>query len=219
MRGGGAFLFRPRAASIVNWPEEPGASTILVLTVAVSLVGLYSRQLLERAVLRPYSLVRSGGYVTLIASGFVHADFAHLLFNLITFYSFAFPLERALGTMRFVVLYFAGLVLSGLGTCLKHRNDPDYASLGASGAILAVLFASIVYFPNLRLFIIPIPLPIPGPLFAVIYLVYSYYSARHSKGRINHDAHIAGALTGVAFVALTSPGRLRALLESLSQSP
>jgi len=100
----------------------------------------------------------------------------------------------------------------------EDRDEPDYATLGASGAILAVLFASIVYFPHLRLFILPIPLPIPGPLFAVAYLAYSYYSSRHAKGRINHDAHIGGALSGIAFVALTDPGRFRALLDSLSHS-
>jgi membrane associated rhomboid family serine protease len=192
-----------------------GATTILALTIVVSLIGLFSPRLIERAMLRPYYVARRQGYAGLITSGFVHADFGHLAFNLITFYSFAFPLERAIGTTKFVVLYFTGLVLSGLGTCFKHRNEPDYASLGASGAILAVLFASIVYFPNLRLFILPIPVPIPGPLFAVAYLAYSYYSSRHSKGRINHDAHIGGALTGIAFVALTDAGRFRALLESL----
>src|SRR6266478_393422 len=218
MRGGGAVYSGPGAASIVKWPEDPGASSILALTIVISLIGLFSRRFLERTVLRPYTLVRSGGYVTLVTSGFVHAGFGHLILNLITFYSFAFPLERAIGTTKFVVLYFTGLLVSGLGTCFKHRDEPDYASLGASGAILAVLFASIVYFPPLRLFIVPIPLPIPGPLFAVAYLAYSHYSSRHSKGRINHDAHISGALSGIAFVALADPGRIRALLDSVSHS-
>jgi rhomboid family protein len=103
----------------------------------------------------------------------------------------------------------------GIGTCVKHRDDPHYASLGASGAILAVLFASIVYFPRQRLFILPIPIPIPAPLFALAYLAFSYYSSRHSKDRINHDAHIFGALTGIVFVLLTDPQTCRALLNSL----
>ncbi len=112
-----------------------------------------------------------------------------------------------------MALYFIGLVLSDLGTWVKHRNDADYASLGASGAILAVLFASIVYFPDQSLFIIPIPVPIPAPLFAVLYLAYSWWSSRQNRGRINHDAHIGGALTGLAFVAVTDPGAYRRLLE------
>ena len=127
-----------------------------------SVAALLSRSLLERAVLRPYLIARGSDYWRLLTSGFVHADIAHLLFNLITFYSFAFTLERVIGTPRFVSLYLCGLLASGIGTCIKHRNEPNYASLGASGAILAVLFASIVYFPRQRLVILPIPVPIPA---------------------------------------------------------
>jgi membrane associated rhomboid family serine protease len=193
-----------------------GAATILTLTILVSVIGLSSRKLIERAILRPYLVARGTGYAGLVTSGFVHADVGHLLFNLITYYSFAFPLERTIGTTRFVVLYFSGLLVSGIGTCVKHRNEPNYASLGASGAILAVLFASIVYFPRQRLFIIPFPIPIPAPLFALAYLAFSFFSSRRSTDRINHDAHIFGALTGIAFVALTDPQTCRALLHSLT---
>lgn len=182
-----------------------GASVIFALTIGFSLLGLKSPRLVDRLVLRPYRLVREGQYERLITSGFVHADLGHLFFNMLTFYFFAFPLERVLGTARFVALYFIGLVLSDLGTYFKHRNNPEYASLGASGAILAVLFAAIVYFPEQSLFIFPVPVPIPAPVFAVLYLAYSWYSARQNRGRINHDAHIGGALTGLAFVAVTDP--------------
>ena len=193
-----------------------GALTILAVMVVASVTALLSPRLLERAVLRPYLIARRSDYWRLLTSGFVHADIAHLLFNLITFYSFAFALERVIGTARFISLYFCGLLASGIGTCIKHRDEPNYASLGASGAILALLFASIVYFPRSRLLILPIPIPIPAPLFAVVYLAWSYYSSRNSKDRINHDAHIAGALTGAAFVALTDPHQLLALFRSLT---
>jgi membrane associated rhomboid family serine protease len=115
----------------------------------------------------------------------------------------------------FAALYVAGLLLSELGTYFKQRNNPDYATLGASGAISAVLFASIVYFPSNSLYIIPIPIPIPAPLFAVGYLAYTYYAARQARGRINHDAHMAGALTGLVFVALTEPQAYGNLLRML----
>jgi membrane associated rhomboid family serine protease len=189
-----------------------GAMIIMVLTIIVSVIGLMSRQVIDRAVLRPYAIARGSGYATLLSSGFVHADVGHLLFNLITYYSFAFPLERAIGQLPFEVLYFCGLLISNIGTSIKHRNEPNYASLGASGAILAVLFASIVYFPRQRLVILPIPVPIPAPLFAVAYLAFSYYSSGRSQDRINHDAHIFGALTGLAFVLVTAPERFRDLL-------
>jgi membrane associated rhomboid family serine protease len=193
-----------------------GALTILAVMVVTSVAALLSHRLLERAALRPYLIARGSDYWGLLTSGFVHADIVHLMFNLITFYSFAFTLERVIGTARFISLYFCGLLASGIGTCIKHRNEPNYASLGASGAILAVLFASIVYFPGSRLLILPLPVPIPAPLFAVVYLAWSYYSSRSSKDRINHDAHIAGALSGVAFVALTDPRSFVALLRHLT---
>ncbi len=191
------------------------AATLLVLIIASSAIGLSSRKFLEWALLRPYLIARGSGYPGLLVSGFVHADLGHLLFNLITFYSFGFALERVIGTAQFVTLYLLGLLVSNLGTTFKHRNDPNYAALGASGAILAVLFASILYFPRQRLFILPLPIPIPAPLFAVAYLALSYYWSRQAKGRINHDAHLGGALTGLAFVALTAPDRYPALLQSL----
>ena len=189
-----------------------GSLTLLGLIVVASVAGLLWGPLLEATVLRPYLIARRSGYSRLVTSGFVHADLGHLIFNLITFYSFAFALERLIGTGRFLALYFCGLLVSNIGTCIKHRDEPNYASLGASGAILAVLFASIVYFPRSRLLILPIPIPIPAPLFAVAYLAFSYFSSRYSKGRINHDAHIGGALTGLAFVALTDPQSFAALL-------
>jgi len=190
-----------------------GSLVILALICLVSIAGLFvAPQVINRCLFRPYWLIRRTEYARLITSGFVHADLGHLLFNAITFYSFAFSLERYIGTVRFVTLYFVGLLFGNLGTYFKHRNDPEYSTLGASGAILAVLFASIVYFPSQSLYFLPIPVPIPAPLFALGYLAYSYYSARHSRGRINHDAHIGGALTGLAFVALTDPGAYRNLM-------
>ena len=182
------------------------AAIILVVTVAVSLAGLFgSPKIVERSLFRPYWFLRKKQYETIVTSGFVHADLPHLIFNLVTFYFFAFQLEKQVGSARFAALYLIGLVVSDIGTYFKHRNDPEYASLGASGAISAVLFASIVYFPWQKLFILPIPVPIPAPLFAIGYVAYSWYSARHARGRINHDAHLGGALAGLAFVLLTDP--------------
>jgi membrane associated rhomboid family serine protease len=183
------------------------ALVIFVATIGASLAGLFAnRQIIERSVFRPYEFRRGRGFATPLTSGFVHADLPHLIFNMLTFYFFAFPLEKQIGTARFAALYLLALVVSDVGTYLKHSNDPQYGSLGASGAISAVLFAAIVYFPWMQLFIIPIPLPIPAPLFAVAYVGYSWWSARQARGRINHDAHLGGALFGLLFVLLTDPG-------------
>jgi membrane associated rhomboid family serine protease len=192
------------------------ALLIFAVTLVASLAGLYARpQVIERSLFRPYWFLRRKQYATIVTSGFVHADLPHLIFNMVTFWFFAFPLEKQIGSVRFAVLYVLGLVVSDLGTYFKHRNDPHYASLGASGAISAVLFAAIVYFPWMELFIIPIPLPIPAPLFAVGYVAYSWYSARQARGRINHDAHLGGALFGIVFVLLTDPGAFTQLLRWL----
>jgi membrane associated rhomboid family serine protease len=196
--------------------EQPGAAIIFAVTIATSLIGLFAApRLIDRSLFRPYWFLRRKQYDTIVLSGFVHADIGHLLFNMITFYFFAFSLERYIGTSKFLVLYFLGLVASDSWTFFRHRDNPEYASLGASGAISAVLFAYIVYFPTTTLMILPIPVPIPAPLFAVGYVAYEYWAGRQQRGRINHDAHLCGALFGVLFVAVTEPGAFARLLEIL----
>jgi membrane associated rhomboid family serine protease len=182
------------------------AAVIFGITLLVSLLGLWAAPwIIAQNLFRPFWFLPRRQYWTAISSGFVHADLGHLLFNALTYWFFAFPLQRVVGSGRFVALYFVGLIASNTGSYFKHRHDPDYACLGASGAILAVLFAAIVYFPRQSIMIMPIPLPIPAPLFAIGYLAYSFYAARAQRGRINHDAHFYGALAGLAFVGLTDP--------------
>ena len=189
------------------------APLIMALTIGLSLLGLFrSPRIIDMCLFRPYYFLRKRQYATMILSGFVHADLGHLLFNMFTFFFFAFTMERFIGTIPFLVLYFFGLVVSHTCTWYKHRNNAGYASLGASGAISAVLFAYIVYFPTTTLMIFPIPVPIPAFLFAIGYVGYSYWAAMQNTGRINHDAHLCGAISGLIFVAATDPSAFGRLL-------
>ncbi len=200
----------------MSFAANPASLTLLVMTLAVSLAGLYANpRIIEANLFRPARLRRWRDWHTAVTSGFIHGDVPHLAFNMITFFFFGLPLERRIGTVPFVILYAIGLLASHAGTFVKHRDNAAYASLGASGAISAVLFAFIVYFPTYSIFILPLPVPIPAPLFAVAYVVYSWYSARRATARINHDAHLWGALSGLVFVAAIDPDAWQKLFAAL----
>jgi len=190
------------------------APAILILTIGISLLGMYKiPDIINKFLFRPYFFLREKQYDTMIMSGFIHADTTHLLFNMITFFFFAFPLEQFLGTGKFVALYLVGLVVSHTCTWYKERNNPQYASLGASGAISAVLFAYIVYFPSTMLLVFFIPMP--AMVFAFVYVGYSWWASKNANDRINHDAHLCGALSGLGFVAMTDPGAYSRLVSML----
>jgi membrane associated rhomboid family serine protease len=201
---------------MIPFALAPAAYGLLALIVVISGLGLFSMpRLIERNLLRPYRVVRQGAYGPVVTCGFVHANMGHLFFNSLTLFFFGPALEFTIGTTRFFALYFIGLVVSSLGTVLKHRNDPEYASLGASGAILSVLFAYIVYYPLDKIYLF-FAIGVPAVLFAFGYLAYTWWASKNSRGRINHDAHLDGALTGLVFVAVTDFGAWRHALQLVS---
>lgn len=188
--------------------NTPVASIIFLLTVATSIYAFNNPSLYGKMMLHPYSVARGHKTYTLITSGMVHADWMHLIFNMMTFYFFAFRLESILGHWQFAVLYLAGMVMADIPSILKHKDHFWYNSLGASGAISAVLFSYILFDPLTRLMIFPLPIPIPAVIFAILYLVYCAYAARNARDNINYDAHFYGALSGVIITLIFVPGIL-----------
>ena len=194
---------------------------LIGLTVAISAYAWSKDELMQSWIMEPYVMARSGQWYRLLTSGFLHADWGHLLFNMFAFYSFGPLVLAALqdgfgqipGLGLFLLLYLGGIIISDLPTYFQHRNDPGYRSLGASGGVSSVVFASILLFPvNTNgggIIIFPIPFPIQPFLFGFLYLAYSWYMGRRRGDNINHDAHFYGALYGVVLLlALIPPSGL-----------
>jgi membrane associated rhomboid family serine protease len=195
----------------------PVACIIFAVTIAVSLFAFYNDNLYTRFILQPYNVSKGKYLYTLITSGFIHADWTHLLFNMMTFYFFAFQLEPAIGHWQFALLYGASLILSDLPTVVKHKNDFWYRSLGASGAISAVVFSAILFNPLGKMMLIFLPIPIPAVLFGVLYLIYCTYASKKGIGNINHDAHFFGALSGVLITIILIPQIVPYFLHSVTE--
>lgn len=198
-------------------------TALIVITVVISLYTMNQREVLYKFMMNPYLVVHQGQYFRLITSGFIHKDYAHLIFNMLSFYFFGPNLEYifsvifgSLGQVYFVLLYVLGVVVSDLPTLFKHRNNPGYNSLGASGAVSAVIFACILFDPLMNLYLY-FAIPVKGFIFAALYIVYSYISSKRSRDGINHDAHLYGALFGVLFCMVLYPDSIQLFIEQISK--
>ncbi|MFD1629976.1 rhomboid family intramembrane serine protease [Pseudopedobacter beijingensis] len=189
--------------SILN--SAPVASIIFAATIILSIYAFNKPSALGKLMLHPYSVSRGKNLFQLVTSGFVHKDWAHLGFNMFSFYFFAFNLERIIGHWQFGILYIGSLILCDLPSVKKHKNQFNYHSLGASGAVCAVVFSSILFFPFSSLIVFPIPLPIPAILYGIIFLAYSSYASKLPGQGINHDAHFFGAIAGIVITILLYP--------------
>jgi membrane associated rhomboid family serine protease len=175
----------------------PVASVIFVITLATSLLAFSNPNIYGNFILNPYSVSRGQRVYTIITSGLIHKDWNHLFFNMLSYYFFAFMLEGMLGHWQFGVLYFLSLILSDLPSIQKHKEDIWYNSLGASGAISAVVFSYIMFSPRTEMSLLFLPIPMPAWVFGGLYLVYCHFASKHARDNVNHDAHLYGALSGV----------------------
>lgn len=179
---------------------------IIALTCIVSFAAFKDRKLLDSLILWPPAVTR-GQYYRLVSCGFIHADGTHLLFNMFTLFFFGRAMEQfyqsQLGLFGFAIFYVLGLLVSSLPSWLANRHNAGYRSLGASGAVSAVLFAYILMAPWSLIFLYFIP--VPAILFAIAYVGYSVYMDRKGGGNINHSAHLWGGAYGVLFTIVMEP--------------
>lgn len=186
---------------------------ILLSTVIISINGFNNRGLLERWMYIPYEVKHYNAFDRIFKHLFVHADVMHLSFNMLSLYFLGEFLEYQLvdsyglgrGELHFLTLYFGGGLFATLFPYIRNQNNPSYRSLGASGAVSSVIFATILWNPTMPLAIMFIPIAIPAYIFGPLYLAFEFWADRRGGTGIAHDAHIGGALFGILYTLIINP--------------
>lgn len=185
---------------------------IIIITCVVSLTAFFRRDSVHKLEYNPYLVFHRKEWFRIISHAFVHADFFHLFINMWVLFIFGMLTEtyyhvffEGRGKIFYLFLYLGGILFSILPAMAKHKNNPSYNAVGASGAVSAVLFASILFRPMSEIYIMFIPIGIPAFIFGILYLVYEAYMERKAKDNIAHDAHLWGALFGIVFTLSLKP--------------
>ncbi len=197
---------------------------IIALTSLISYQAFNDQGLFNKLKHNPYIEHRDKSYVRMLTSGFVHGNMTHLIVNMLVLYFFGryiesyfvFKFGALWGRLIFILFYSASIVLADIPTFFKHKDHPSYSSVGASGAIAAIVFAFILHNPleNLYLYFV---IPINATLFGVVYLWYSSYMSKNARDFIDHDAHFAGAVSGIFLSLLIDPGLLKDFFSQIMQ--
>ncbi len=194
--------------------------TLILITCIISFIAFSKEQVMNRLIFWPPA-IKQGQYDRFISHGFIHADGTHLLFNMITLFFFGSIIEsfyrQYLYELGFVLFYMGGLIAAIIPSYLQNKNNPRWASLGASGAVSAVLFAYILFEPWKLIFVFFIP--VPAIIFAVLYVAYSIWSGKRGNSNINHSAHLWGAAYGVIMTIILEPRLIPHFLNKLLQLP
>lgn len=180
------------------------AYILIAINVLVSSKGFNDLSFFDRYKFNIAS-VRRGEQIRIVSSGFLHVDWSHLIFNMLTFYFFFNVINRILGEWQMVIIYFVSLIVGNLLTLLFHKNEPYYTAVGASGAVTGILYAAILLQPGMSLYLFFIPIPIPAYLFGIGYLLYSIYGMKQRTDNIGHTAHFGGAIGGYAMALFFAP--------------
>lgn len=177
---------------------------IILANVLISYKGFNDLSFFEKYKFN-IGAIRRGEKLRIITSGFLHANFSHLLFNMLTLYFFANVVIQSLGTIFFVIIYMVSLTLGSLLSYYFHKDDYHYSAVGASGAVSGIIYASILLYPEMSLYFFFIPIPIPAYVFGIGYLLYSIYGMKKQIGNIGHDAHFGGAVGGYIMTIALAP--------------
>ena len=196
---------------------------IIGLTSLVSILCFIGTLDAGKLLFNAYSVWHRKEWYRMLGYGFVHGGWGHLFFNMLTLYFFGGVVEEyfslafgdTAGLVLFVVFYISAIVVSTVGDLVKYRNDRSYNAVGASGAVSAILFASILFEPRMGIYIYLIPVPVPGYIFAPLYLLYCWYMAKRNADNIGHTAHFWGALYGLVFPLACRPDILGHFLSKL----
>ncbi len=172
--------------------------SIIAFTAVISFLAFRNSFIFEKYLFSVDKILKKNEYHRTITSAFIHADFGHLLFNLFSFYAFASGIEAAYGSPALTIIFLAGAMAGSLLSLLLHRKEPGYRAVGASGAVCGVIFASIFLLPGGSIIIFPLPIPMPAWTYAILFILASIYGIGRNAGNIGHDAHLGGALAGVA---------------------
>ena len=182
---------------------------IVILTCLISWQALNNQDLRDQFLFVPYAVKHNNEFHRILSHALIHADFSHLAFNMISLFYLGGYLEAELintygsvGIYYYIILYISGGIAATIFPYFKNSDNPMYRSLGASGAVSAVVFATILWDPQLELMLMFIPIPIKAYVLGPIYLAIEYYSMRKGASGIAHDAHLGGALFGILFVLL-----------------
>jgi membrane associated rhomboid family serine protease len=197
---------------------------IIVLTVTVSLLAFNNHEIFRRMVFNAYDIKHFKNTYRFLSYALIHADWMHLLINMMVLYSFGRIVEQYYevffglkGILYYILLYIGGIALSTLPAYGKHKDDYSYTAVGASGAVSAVVFASILFDPLNKIYLFFIPIGIPAIIFGVLYLIYSGYMGKKNVDNIGHDAHFWGAIFGFVFTLVLKPTLIVRLFSILAE--
>lgn len=187
----------------------------MVANVAISLFAFSNEAFGRWGILHSGSVLRGQEWHRVLTSGFLHADYGHLFFNMLTLFFFGPRIELIIGSQSFFIVYLAALLGGNLFALFRHRDDYNYSALGASGAVSGIVFSFCLFYPFTMIFVFVIP--VPAIIYAVLFVLYSMYGMGRNNDNIGHDAHLAGAVIGVIATIVVEPRSLPFFIDQISK--